>query len=187
MDWRCICFAIVLNLVFFKKGYISFGDFFSGIAGRLGAEVIGHFMDDNRFSYCLLRIKAFRVEGHKCASVISEQNRKISGMHRMRTVCRVVVRISLVKMETEDLFGAGTFCVGKSGHADVYKSALPERIKADGSFQVGVFGFGKLCPGDRLFIELNACRFDPSAFHVSVPVQSETGQETGLSKLGLKA
>ena len=94
----------------FFPAYDAAADFFAGVSGGLGGEVVPLGMDDDGLSYDLFDRKAFVVKSRPGIALVPKQRNHITGVFRMEG-------IGWVEMASGFFEGAGTVSVLMNMHS----------------------------------------------------------------------
>lgn len=99
--------------ILWKTGFFNFsaGNFGTGISCRLAGKVIGHIMNNCRFSNDLVGVETSRVEHGKRIAIISKKRRQIAGVGGVKTIVWIVMAAGHSKC---------TFCVVSAFASFVY-------------------------------------------------------------------
>ena len=106
----------------------------------------------------------------------------------MAAAFRIVVGIPLVQVETEEPPATVTYCEGKTGNHCGNQRSLPEGIEENFALDGRIF-FAALqfCAGFRFIEKQHTGSLLHKPLHWLVQSHFFGGQQTGASKLGLKA
>lgn len=100
-------------------------DFFTGISGRLGTEIIRIAVNHNRPAYDILHPEPIRHHSHAGTAAASKQRGQIAGMFRMGHHCRIVVTAGTGKVLTGTVPAVMDMKTKKAGTAGIRKIVNP--------------------------------------------------------------